>query len=212
LQCSNPKTILEIIADVSAKSYAAAVLYQANKTEGINVNISTDELNSIEIKGNKLVNNLKNSSDTVKVIFTGLGITGIDVIPDGVFNIISSLATGLGVSLPIAATLVGGVFAVAAGTAIYRDLNKMQYAEYSAAVAAINSFYGGLESQMLLSYDKAMGMVKHRIEDNLIASLNLNQGVVKNANLKLTLARIDKVLDNIYEEVMKDALSPANIY
>lgn len=159
LKVGDLKKTCECIADMAEKYmsvYALKNVYRVNHkcTEGIQLeNLQVDLKDTIQ----KI-----NSFD--KVVLSGLGITGVDLLGDGVINAVPVIAESLGVSVPVVGGVVAAIAGVGTAGAIAKDINRLQLTEETAGEAKIREISKEIKQEFLEAYDEAMQNVRNQIE------------------------------------------------
>lgn len=159
LKVGDLKKTCECIADMAEKYlsvYALQNVYQVNQkcTEGI-------QLENLQVDVKETIQRINNFD---KVVLSGLGITGIDLLGDGVINAIPAIAESIEVSVPVVGAVVAAIAAVGAGGAIAKDINRLQLTEETAGEAKIREISREIKQDFLEAYDEAMRRVRDRIE------------------------------------------------
>lgn len=159
LKVGDLKKTCECIADMAEKYmsvYALQNVYQVNQkcTEGI-------QLENLQVDLKETIQQI-NSFD--KVVLSGLGITGVDLLGDGVINAIPAIAESIGVSVPVVGGVVAAIAAVGTSGAIVKDINRLQLTEETAGEAKIREISREIKQDFLDAYDEAMGAVRSQIE------------------------------------------------
>lgn len=159
LKVGDLKKTCECIADMAEKYmsvYALQNIYTVNQkcTEGI-------QLENLQVDLKETIQKV-NSFD--KVVLSGLGITGVDLLGDGVINAIPAIAESLGVSVPVVGIAVGAIASVGTAGAIVKDINRLQLTEETAGEAKIREISKVIKQDFLEAYDEAMQSVRNQIE------------------------------------------------
>lgn len=89
-----------------------------------------------------------------------MGITGVDILADGVLDAIPTIAAGLGISVPIVAATAGLIMAGTSSVAIVQDINRLKRTELSSAQNAIIAIQSQIKTKYLESYDEAMQAIR----------------------------------------------------
>lgn len=208
LRHDNPANTMKVIAELASAHFGLTAL---QKSTDLNKNLIIPDSISC-----KLELNYKEISDKIgsvdKVILGTLGITGIDVLSDGVLDAIPAIAKGLGVSVPTVATVAGIIAAGAAGIAIVQDINRLKRTELIAAQNTIISIQSQIKAKYLADYDEAMQAIRDRIEDNLISINGENKKMFKKTNAMIAINKIDNNLDCICREVTRKAYDIGSVF
>ena len=141
-----------------------------------------------------------------------LGITGIDILSDGVIDAVPTIAAGLGVSVPIVTVVAGMIVAGTTGLAVVQDINRLKRAELSSAKNAIFAIHSQIKTKYLDAYDEAMQAIRDRIEENLIAASGVNKQIFKKTSAMIAISKIDNDLDIICREVTRKAYDIGEVF
>lgn len=147
-----------------------------------------------------------------KVVLGTLGITGVDILADGVLDAIPTIAAGLGISVPIVAATAGLIMAGTSSVAIVQDINRLKRTELSSAQNAIIAIQSQIKTKYLESYDEAMQAIRDRIEENLIAATGVNKQIFKKTSAMIAISKIDNDLDIICREVTRKAYDIGEVF
>lgn len=153
----------------------------------------------------------KSIQDTEKFAMSVLGVTGLDLLGDGVLNFVPGLATALGVSVSAAGGIVTGLVGAGAAWAIIRDYNKLQIIDYYAYTKAINTVYEEVEAKYLEMYDDYISAIRSRIESYLIECNGANETAVNKQNAIIAIRNIQENLNSIREELKGDSYDPTKL-
>ncbi|MEE0966092.1 MAG: hypothetical protein U0L85_03470, partial [Bacilli bacterium] len=167
--------------------------------------LSNDELSKLSISSKVNFNEITgNISQVDKLFLSVVGLTGLDKMGDGEVDGVKTIAEGLGLPIEVVAagTLIIGIFATA--TAISRDINKIQRAEYYASIDIIQSIHEKTKTNYLEKYDLAMDQIRERVQDSLIELSGVNSKYNKLTNAAISLNRIEMDIDTISVEVAKE--------
>ena len=153
------KKTCECVADMAEKYmsvYALQNIYTVNHkcTDSI-------QLENLQVDLKETIQKI-NSFD--KVVLSGLGITGVDLLGDGVINAIPVIADSLGVSVPVVGGVVTAIAGVGTAGAIAKDINRLQLTEETAGEAKIREISKEIKQDFLEAYDEAMQNVRNQIE------------------------------------------------
>ena len=134
----------ECIADMAVQYinvYAFYNIYSINRksTEGL-------PLEKLHVDIKETLNKVNNFE---RVILSGLGIAGADLLGDGALTAIPSIAKAIGVSVPVVGMVVGAVAAVGATGAIIKDINRLQMTEVSGSEAKIREISQMMRQRLL---------------------------------------------------------------
>ncbi len=208
LRHDNGKETMRVIAELGTEYFGLAVMKEGRKyikdvPDDIDNKLNVDyDYKEIE----------KKFGNVNKVVLGTLGITGVDIMSDGVVNAIPVIAEALNVATPIVGTAVGVIFAAVTTGAVMKDVNRLKKAEYVAAVETINSIHDKIKIEYLERYDEAMQAIRERIEENLIAMKGLNRKIYKQTNATIALNKIEKNLDYIAKEVNKNKYELESVF
>lgn len=199
LQSQNPKDVVECIVDMCTQYYglnAAGLLVQERP-----------ELKSYFEKMNITSTALKDEmASAQKVMFGMLGITGVDIMSDGVLNGVPMLAEALGISIFSAAAGVVGISLAIGGAAVLRDINRVQLVEMDRASNVIENIHENVKNSFLELYDEAMDIVKKRIDDNLQVIYDVNAKARDKMNVQIAIHNINERVSSIYMELNGNVL------
>ncbi len=195
----NPAETMKVIAELGAEHFGLATL---NKSAELN-----NSLIIPESVNEKLQVSYKEISEKIgsvdKVVLGTLGITGVDILADGVVDAIPAIASALGVSVPIVAAAAGLIVAGTLSVAVVQDINRLKRTELSSAQNAIISIQSQIKTKYLDSYDEAMQVIRDRIEENLIAASGVNKKMFKKTSAMIAINKTDNDLDIICKEVTR---------
>ena len=135
-----------------------------------------------------------------------LGITGVDIMSDGVLNGVPMLAEALGISIFSAAAGVVGISLAIGGAAVLRDINRVQLVEMDRASNVIENIHENVKNSFLELYDEAMDIVKKRIDDNLQVMYDVNAKVRDKMNVQIAIHNINERVSSIYMELNGNVL------
>lgn len=192
LKVGDLKKTCECIADMAEKymsAYALKEIYQVNQkcTEGIHLeNLQVDLKETIQ----KI-----NTFD--KVVLSGLGITGADLLGDGVINAIPVIAESIGVSVPVVGGVAAAIAAVGASGAIAKDINRLQLTEESAGEAKIREISRQIKQDFLDAYDEAMSLIRNQIERRIEDIRGNNSQVGKRINAVGTVNYLETQINGL---------------
>lgn len=192
LKVGDLKKTCECIADMAEKYmsvYALQNIYQVNQkcTEGIHLeNLQVDLKETIQ-----KINNFD------KVVLSGLGITGADLLGDGVINAIPVIAESIGVSVPVIGGVVAAIAAVGVSGAIVKDINRLQLTEENAGEAKIREISREIKQEFLDAYDEAMSSVRNQIERRIEDVKGNNSQVGKRINAVGTVNYLETQINEL---------------
>jgi len=153
----------------------------------------------------------KSILDTEKFAMTVLGVTGIDLLSDGVFNFIPTLAKVLKVSVPVAGGLVASIVGVGTVKSLISDYNKLQLKDFYSYGKVIASVYEDVEQKYLEAYDDFIAEIRNRVEKYLIECIGANDVVVNKQNALIAIRNIQEDLDGIRKEMKDDSYAPIKL-
>ena len=205
---NNPAETVKVIAELGAEYFELETLNQSSKLN--------DNLIFPEIINEKLQVGYKEIAEKItnvdKVLLGTLGITGIDILSDGVIDAVPTIAAGLGVSVPIVTVVAGMIVAGTTGLAVVQDINRLKRAELSSAKNAIFAIHSQIKTKYLDAYDEAMQAIRDRIEENLIAASGVNKQIFKKTSAMIAISKIDNDLDIICREVTRKAYDIGEVF
>ena len=204
----NPADTMKVIAELGAEHFGLATLHASAE---INKKLIIPEVINSKLELNYNVISERVSS-VDKVVLGTLGITGIDIMTDGVIDAIPAIATALGVSVPIVAVATGIIAAGTTSVAIVQDINRLKRTEFSSAQNAIVSIQSQIKTKYLEAYDEAMRAIKNRVEENLISNSGVNKTMFKKTKAMIALNKIDGDLDYICREVTRKAYDIGEVF
>ena len=191
IQCENPRKLLSAVVEMATYQYGLTICSNLEKTIP---NLTPYVPQEVNLNGNTIIE----GGESSKNFTLGLvGLMGIDMVSDGSLNMITQLATAIGVSTGLASALSAGIIGIGAIASITKDLNKMQRADITSAKLTINSIYDGINKKILDEYDNCMEKVKDRIETNLF-ELGSNSKIILNEyNAKIEVNNALELISNI---------------
>lgn len=204
----NPAETLKVIAELGAEHFGLATLNESMKLNS-SLRLPETENEKLQVSYKDIS---KKISNVDKVVLGTLGITGVDILADGVLNAIPAIAAGLGIAVPIVAGVVGLIVAATTTVAVVQDINRMKRTELSSAQNAIISIQSQIKTNYLKSYDEAMQTIRERIEENLIAATGVNKQIFKKTSAMIAISKIDNDLDIICKEVTRKAYDIGEVF
>lgn len=161
LKNENQRQTLKVLAEILTYYFG---LQNCNKLAESR-NVAFYEPKQMEALGDTIINGGKST----KQFAAGLaGVMGVDLIGDGSLNLVVQVAESIGISL-VAATIASvSIVGIGAGIAVFRDLNRLQREDYQSACLAISDTYEAYKKRLLSNFDKAVSIIRERIESNLI--------------------------------------------
>lgn len=190
IKSNDPKKVLRAMAEVTI--YYFSLKNYNSIAENIGLNYYEPAQTNI-ISGD-IVEGARSS----KTFIAGMaGIMGVDIIGDGSLNMISQIATSLGIAIPIAGVATIAIVGAGATSVVLKDINRMQREDFYSAKLAIHSVYDNLKEKVLESYDADMEKVRDIMEDNL-TSLSRDGKIIKSLyNAKVEVNNLLDLLDDI---------------
>jgi hypothetical protein len=191
---------MRAIAEMGSQYFAMAILQSANEN---NASLITSDIKvgNLELKKQDITADL---SSVQKVILGTLGVTGVDILSDGVLNGIPQLAAAIKIPIPIVGAASAAIFAATTASAVTRDINRMKRTELSFAKNTISSIHLNIKSEYLEAYSEAMLIIRERIEDSLIKIKGVNKTEFKKLNANISINKIQDNLDYICREVTNE--------
>lgn len=153
----------------------------------------------------------KSIQDSEKFAITVLGVTGLDLIGDGVLNFIPALAECIGVAVPVARAIVAAFVGVGTAKSLISDYNKLQLKDYYSYGKAISSVYEDIEKRYLDVYDGFMAEVRSKVERYLMDCLGANETMVYKQNALIAIKNIQEDLETIRKEMKDDSYVPTKL-
>lgn len=149
--------------------------------------------------------------DSEKFAMAVLGVTGMDLIGDGVLNFVPSLAESLAVSVPVAGTIVAAIIGAGAMKSFISDYNKLQLKDYYSYSKAIASVYENVEQSYLDIYDEYVEELRGKVEKYLVDCVGANDTIVNKQNALIAIKNIQEDLDGIRKEIKDDSYDPTKL-
>lgn len=208
LKHENPADTVKVIAELGTEHFGLATLHESAE---MNQSLIMPEAVNSRLELNYSAA-LERIGSVDKVVLGTLGITGIDIMADGVLDAIPAIATALGVSVPIVAAAAGVIVAGTTGVAVVQDINRLKRTELSSAQNAIVSIQSQIKTRYLESYDEAMQAIRDRVEENLISMSGVNKTMFKKTRAMIALNKIDGDLDCICKEVTRTAYDIREVF
>lgn len=153
----------------------------------------------------------KSIQDSEKFAMTVLGVTGLDLLGDGVLNFIPALAESIGVAVPAAGAIVAIFVGGGVAKALISDYNKLQLKDYYSYCKAISSVYEEVEKRYLDIYDEFMAEVRSKVERYLIECAGASDTVVNKQNALIAIKNIQEDLNTIRKEMKDDSYDPTKL-
>lgn len=207
LKVGNLKKTCECIADMAEKYmsvYALQSVYHVNQkcTEGIS-------LENLQIDLNETVQQINNFD---KVVLSGLGITGVDLLGDGMLNAIPVIAESIGVSAFVVGGVVSAIAAVGVSGAIVKDINRLQLTEEIAGEAKIREISREIKQAFLEAYDEAMNGVKTQIENKIEELKGNTSQVGKRINAIGTVNYLETQINELRVSINAESIDLRNAF
>ncbi len=191
IKSSNHNRLVEAVVEVATYYYGfTAYDSLAEKTAGL----AYYEPANSKLSGNDIVNGAESS----KKFAAGLaGIMGVDILGDGTLNMVSQLATSCSLSLPIAGAAAVLIVGAGAATAVLKDINRMQRADFESARMVVSSIYDNIKREALERFDIFTEKVRDRIESNLSDLSEGRNTVVSIYNAKVEVNNLLVLLEKM---------------
>lgn len=170
--------------------------------------ISVPELAKSSLSKDDIAKSIK---DSEKFAMTILGVTGMDLLGDGVLNFIPSLASSLAISVPVASAIVTGIIGAGALKSIISDYNKLQLKDFYSYGKAIAYVYDEVEKKYLDMYDDFIAELRVKVEKYLIECVGANEVMVNKQNALIAVKNIQEDLDAIRKEIKDDSYEPTKL-
>ncbi len=207
LRISDLKKTCECIADLAENYFC---VYTLHKMYAVNPKY----LNDIELE--KLQVDLKDTITKIntfdKFILGGLGITGIDLLEDGVLNAIPNIAASINVAVPVVAAATTAIAAVGAGCAIIKDINRLQLTEENAGEAKIREISKHIKQDYLDSYDDAMQIIRDQIERRIEEIQGNTSNAGRRINALGTINKLESQINDLRIELNAEANNLRNAF
>ena len=154
-----------------------------------------------ELSNDKIRGGIK---DTTMFAGTLIGITGLDLVGDGVMNMIPSIGAALGISTVAAGTIAAGIVGVGLAVTTIRDLNQMQLQDMYAGRRVINQIYEKIKTEYINTFDDKMQLLREKMEEHLIERTGQNKKLISKYNLNTALLRAVEDINGISRELNRD--------
>lgn len=125
------------------------------------------------------------------------GMMGIDLIGDGSINMVSQIATSLGLAAPVAGAAAVAIIGAGALSVVMKDLNRMQREDFQSAHLAVKTIYDDLKKEALKKFDEYVSVIRDRIEENLTEISGDGKKVIAEYNAKVEVNNLLNILDEI---------------
>lgn len=206
---NDPVETMKIMAELSVQYFGLSTMSEScrlnSQLQMPEVVIEKIQISQVTLK--------KEIGSTEKMFWGALGITGIDILDDGIINTIPKLIESFGSAFaPVVGTAVAALTIGTAGIAVMRDINRIQRTEVTSAKNAISSIHSQIKLNYLSAYDDAMEMVRGRIEDNLISLSGINKKMLKKTNAMIAMSKIEDDLETISKEATKNVYIVGNAF
>ncbi|MCD7855104.1 MAG: hypothetical protein LUG66_05770 [Clostridiales bacterium] len=197
VKLTNRKEALQVIADMGTLYFAEELAGETCPGYIMNnLNINLAELNLDKETAKKEIGEFGVS------VLGVLGVTGVDIMSDGIFDTVKVIASALGVASPVAFGLWAGIVGIGLSGALIRENNRILCEDYNASSKAIVTIHNDIKKQLTDCYDDAMNELRDKLEENIIAKLDINRASTKQFNARLAIVNIERIIDKIKEEVM----------
>lgn len=197
LACKDVNKTMKAIAQMGARYFGLNIVEQLGNMG----DIAIPEMH----QSNLTMDDVKQSiQGTEKFALSILGITGVDLLGDGVLNFVPMLAQSLAISVGAAAGITTGMVVAGGAVSVIKDYNQMKHADYNAGKTVIADIYERLENDCLNQYDESMGLIRERIENYLIETEGSNRSMLNRRNALFTINNIRNVLDEIWDDLSDD--------
>lgn len=193
LKSKNPKKVMGAVAEICTYYYCL----DSHDEMAESIGLSYYEPSQTHLVPDNVLEGAKSSS---KFALGMLGMMGIDIIGDGSINMVSQIATSLGLSIPLAGAAAIALIGTGAVSVITKDLNRMQREDFRSARLTVNSVYDDLKIYALRKYDIYMERIRDRLEDNITELSGDGKKVVVEYNAKIEVNNALNLLDKISEE------------
>ncbi len=201
---ANPLDTIQAIVEC-ATQYYGLVMVEGLYTEGF---IKDTKLSQSELSLEDIAASIKESE---KFAMSVLGITGLDLIGDGVLNFIPSLAQSLSISVPFAGAIVSGFVGAGAFISLMKDCNKLQLKDYYSYNKTISSIYDDVKKKYLEIYDDYMDDVRDRVEKYLVDCMGANVNAIHRQNAIISIKSISDDLESIRRELKGNSYEPTKL-
>ena len=196
IQSSNPRRVLKAVSEIATYYYG---FESYNDLAGKTAGLAYYEPAHSELTGEVIVK----GAESTKQFAVGLaGVMGVDILGDGSLNLVSQIAESCHIAFPYAGALAVLMVAGGAVTAVIKDLNRMQRADFESAKMTIHSIYDNIQREALEQFDDFTNKVRERIEDNLTDLSGGNKTILTIYNAKVELNNLLDLLKNITEEYL----------
>lgn len=131
----------------------------------------------------------------------GLGVfamAGLDLLPDGKIDVLTTISEALGISTKAAMGIFGGVMAASTVVTLGRDINNIAVRDYENATSIINEYYNSIKNNFMASYDDYMGNLKARILENLSCRRSLDKKIPVLINTEVVTADLENRMNRIF--------------
>ena len=149
--------------------------------------------------------------ETEKFALSILGVTGLDLIGDGVINFVPQLAKALSISEPAAGAIVAGIIGTGMLVSFMNDYNATQLKDFYSFRKAIAASYDSIENNYLSEYDEYMDIVRERVERYLTDCLGVHDAEIHKQNAIIAIKNINANLKDISAELKGDSYDPTKL-
>lgn len=200
---ANPNETMQVMVECATQFFGLNIM-----NEIYHSNFKAPELTESNLSAKEVMSSIK---DTEKFAMTVLGVTGLDLIGDGVLNFIPALAGALGISVPVAGAIVSTIIASGTAISIIKDYNKVQIKDYYSYGKAISYVYDDIKCKYLDVYDEYIAAVRDRVEDYLIDCVGVNDDVVNRQNAIISIKNVSDDIDSIRKELKDESYDPTKL-
>lgn len=200
---NNPAETMKVIAELGAEHFGLATL---NKSSEENSSLIIPETINEKLQvGYKEIAEKVTNVD--KVVLGTLGITGVDILADGVLDAIPTIAAGLGISVPIVAATAGLIMAGTSSVAIVQDINRLKRTELSSAQNAIIAIQSQIKTKYLESYDEAMQAIRDNIKESNESCEDKVEKLPKSSSISRIVEKEQTKVIDLINKIAKDSKS-----
>lgn len=201
---ANPADTMRAISECATQYFGLAITDELYVKQYINApKLAKSDLTMESIK--ESINNSQ------KFAMTVLGVTGLDLLGDGVLNFIPKLAESLKVATPVVGAFTMAFVGAGAYVAFMKDYNKLQLEDEYSYSKAIGDVYSNLENTYLDFYDDYMNEVRDRINKYLIQCVGVNDDVLNRQNALIAIKNIVDNLDDVSKELTEKWYEPTKL-
>lgn len=131
----------------------------------------------------------------------GLGVfamAGLDLLPDGKIDILTTISEALGISTKAAMGIFGGVMAASSVVTLGRDITNIYVRDYENATSIIHEYYNSIENDFMSAYDDCMEELKARILVNLRCRRSLDKKIPVLINTEVVTSDLETRINKIF--------------